>query len=148
MITIIKQKKTIGYSGKIKGFSFIEMVIVMAIFVGLISIGVPMYQSKVRGSKRLDGITSLLNIVQQQALYRNNNQSYGALAAVWGASTTSTKGYYNLSISSSTSAGYVATATAVDEDQQQNDMEDDTNCSPLTVTVKGLATTYEPEVCW
>lgn len=132
---------------KTKGFTLVELVIVLVI-VGILSIIiVPAFKDQVRKSRRYDATSTLMSILSAEEQYRMKNTTYGTLANVWGGVTTTPEGYYNLSITGNTATAYVLTATAASTDQALDD-EAGVNCGTLTITVNGLSTTKTPNACW
>lgn len=61
---------------KNKGFSLIELMIVVVIIGIIASVAVPNYQSNVRKSSRSDGMTALLDIMRAQENYFANEYTY------------------------------------------------------------------------
>lgn len=129
-----------------KGFTLIELVVSLAIVSIISVIAVNIFSSQVKRGRRVDGINSLLSISLAEERYRSNNTTYGTLAQVWSGVTTSSEGYYTLSISNNTSTGYTATATAIGN--QASDAVSGTSCTTLTLTVSNGAVTKSPSVCW
>lgn len=127
------------------GFTLIEAVIAVGILAVLSTIAFPLFTDMMRESRRFDATSSLMTIEQLQENFRTNSTTYGSLANVW-TGTQTPEGYYTLSITSPSSIGYTATATA--NGDQANDDEDGTSCNPLQVQVVGLQVLRTPEECW
>lgn len=129
-----------------KGFSLLEAITTISIMAILASLAIPVYQSKMRMNHRLDATLSLMNIEQQQEVYRNSHQTYGNLTAVWGESDLTPKAYYKLSLIKPTATGFTVIATA--QGKQALDAEGDVSCEKLTIEVNRLKTSYTPKECW
>lgn len=71
MLTNLKQSSA--------GFSLLEMVVVIVIIAILVAIGYPMYENKVRQSRRVDAKSALLELAQLQEkfYFRDPNQNGG-----------------------------------------------------------------------
>lgn len=128
------------------GFTLTEMVVTVAMIAIVALIAISAFSPQVKRGRRADGINSLLSISLAEERYRANNTTYGTLAQVWGGVTTSSEGYYTLSISSNTATGYTATATAIGN--QATDAVGSTSCTTLTLTVSSGTITKSPAVCW
>lgn len=149
---MIKSKGT-----TMKGFTLIEMMIVVALIAILASFAVPAYQDKIRKARRADGIAALSGLQMGMEKSRGNCAFFpggfhadtetcgsSSSASVLVYPTASGEGYYTLSIASASGNAYVIEADpigaqAVDED-----------CDPIKITVnnanpKGLK---EPTQCW
>lgn len=92
-----------------RGFSLIELMIVVAVVAILAAIAVPSYDSYMKKGRRSDAMSSLLKIQLEQEKWRVNNTSYATLANVW-TGTDSLDGYYTVAVTSNTAAGFTATA--------------------------------------
>lgn len=123
------------------GFSLVEMLIVLLIVGILAGIAFPSYKQSVYKGRRSDAISTLLNIQLEQEKWRTHHTTYGSLANL-GIQAVSEKGYYAIGITSNDAAGYVTTATAV------NDQLNDTGCTILSLTVHGTGETSAPAPCW
>lgn len=129
-----------------KGFTLMELMIVVAIVGILAMIALPSYQKYIMRSRRSTAISTLLSIQMAEEKHRANNTAYGTLTDVWGGVTATEDGFYALSISGNSGTGYTITATA--QNGQQTDAEGGVGCGALTLTVNGTATTRTPADCW
>ena len=127
-----------------RGFTLIELMIVVVIAAIIAAVAVPSYQTSIRKSRRSDAVVALGTVQLLQEKYRANNTSYGTLAQV-GGTTPSSGGYYTISVSSYTATGFVLTAAAVAGSSQAAD----TDCATMTLTQSGETVTYGPATtCW
>ncbi len=133
---------------KEKGYTLIEILIVLVMVSILAAIALPTYTDYVQEGRRIDAKTDLLNGVMAQEHYRSKNTTYGSTAQILNGATTTRQGYYVMDISNNTATGYVITATATADGGQADDDEGVTSCSVLTVAVSGLTTTQTPAACW
>ena len=131
---------------KIFGMSLLEMMFVVAIIAILTVVTMTVYTSRVRESRRADGVNTLAAMALAEERYRTNNVQYGSLAQVWSGVTTSPGGFYTLSISGTSGTGYTLTATAIGT--QASDTESGTSCATLVLTVSNGSVTKTPSVCW
>jgi type IV pilus assembly protein PilE len=141
-----------------RGFTLIEVMIVVAIVAILATIALPSYQDSVRKSRRADAVLALQRIQIEQEKFRAECPSYAAgfdTARVCNAATpannrlalatSSSDGYYTLNLLPVVNATqYTATATAVTSTSQASD----TGCTVLTLAVTGLTLTRTPAECW
>ncbi|RRJ82281.1 type IV pilin protein [Aestuariirhabdus litorea] len=129
-----------------KGFSLIELMIVVAIVAVIAAIAIPNYQESVRKSNRSDGKAALANAATlQERFFTRNNRYSNAMADIGG--NVSAEGYYNLSVDNTAATTgcaadgdcFVLTATAT------RGQVNDTGCTTLTLAHTGLKT---PAACW
>lgn len=121
---------------RLRGFSLIELMIVVVIIAILAAIAIPSWQRYVYRSRRPDGQELLLRIAQaEERYYTNHNRYPGTLASIYPAATqTSEHGYYAATAPNS-SAGQAYTATAKPHGAQVLDV-----CGSLTISNTGAKT--------
>lgn len=129
-----------------KGFTLVELMVVIAIIGLLAAVGYPAYTKHVIKAKRSDAIRSLALLAGRMEAYYDVKDTYGG-ATVNSAGTgtvgsnKSEEGYYTLSISSNNANGYVLTATPTFSDP---------DCTTLTLDSLGKkgATGANAASCW
>lgn len=139
-----------------KGFTLIELMIVVAVVGILASIAYPSYQESILKAKRGDAMAGLLNLQLIQEKYRVNCIQYadGIHASTRTcttsgthhliASTTSPDSHYTLAITAGSASAYSLTATPIHTDAK---------CGTFTITqnssgVISKTTTGDNNYCW
>ena len=122
----------------LKGFSLIELMIVVAVIALLAAIAYPSYRDYLQHSRRVDAQSVLLNIQLSQEKYRVNNPAYGALGDL---DSTPYSEYYNFAVSGTSATAYNISATAKSGTSQAND----TACLSMSID---QASNRTPADCW
>ncbi len=124
-----------------KGFSLIELMIVLAVVAILAAIAYPSYQDQMNKSRRTDGQAFLLEMATLMEHYYTENNSYaGATVTNIGGGGTSREGYYAVTITNLSGSTWTLNAAPIGA--QATD-----TCGTLTLThtnIKGPT----PDTCW
>jgi type IV pilus assembly protein PilE len=120
-----------------RGFSLIELMIVVLVVAVLAAIAVPSYRQYVLRSHRTEAKAALLNVAAaQEKFYLQNNTYTTALTAAppagLGIAATTRNGYYNIAIGDADATEYSVTATAAGTQIQ------DTACASFAIDSFGV----------
>ena len=121
-----------------RGFSLIELLVVVMIIAVLAAIAIPAWSRYGYRARRADGQEILMRIANQQERYYATNNRYGALTDIGynGDPATSDKGFYKVSLGTSIgTTGSTFTATATPQTTQAPDV-----CGSLSITSAGVKT--------
>lgn len=135
-----------------RGFTLLEILIVVAILGILVSIALPAYNQSVLRSNRAEGKSELMQVAADQERYFSSFNTYIDDALPLNTPTvadrdrTTQNGFYVISVGAGASgigSSFVATATP------QGDQADDI-CTTLTITNTGVrgATGGTVDECW
>ena len=134
------------YHSERKGFSLIELMIVIAIVAILVALALPSYTHYVRKANRGEAHQLLLNWANNQEIWRANDTDY----ATTGNLAAPTHGKYDFSLSfvcpdASTDQATCYILTADPKGNQVDDEERGVDCDPLTLSQSNAKT---PPECW
>lgn len=151
---------TAGLRNRARGFTLIEIMIVVVIIGVLSAFAFPAYQSYVLKSRRADAKNAVLDMASRQERYLSMNNKYSDAAADLGYSAlplavnASGTSYYSLSVtvsaaSSTAPAGFIAKATPTGVQQK------DTECYTFQVDQTGAQSNLKSDgskststACW
>lgn len=133
-----------------RGFTLIELMIVVAVIAILAAIAMPAYTDYVRRARRSDAIQELLRLQQAQEKWRAGHSTYSDGKEAGTTVVPVSIAHYKAVAISDTSATAYKFSVAADGDQA-NDKQNGTDCTPLTldfgVTTAGTVTQTHPD-CW
>lgn len=144
-------KNNTSVNHHILGFTFMELIICLAIIGIFIMVSYPMFNNAVYKTRRIDGQIGLLNLATKMRQYFVSHGSYLDVSIdVLDAKSVTGKGYYVLSIPAVylTSNSFIVTATP------QGDQQNDTDCGTIAINTFGakgkmVAGQFVPdEDCW
>jgi type IV pilus assembly protein PilE len=145
--------------GRYRGFTLIELMIVVVIATILLGIAVPSYMSQIRKSRRTEAKAALLDLAGREERYFSTWNQYSATAAQlgyagWGAANPVGSGYYGIQApvvvagAGAVPPSFTITAVPVAGTSQQGD----TDCTSFTVTSAGQQTATgaanATTLCW
>lgn len=97
----------------IRGFTLIELVIVLAVIAVLAAIAVNAYRDHVLRSNRTEAMAALSELAQRQEEYFGNQQAYTGSLSTLNVSATTDNGLYQLQIPASATTSFTLRATAI-----------------------------------
>lgn len=126
-----------------RGFTLIELMIVLAIVAILLVVSLPAYNKYSERSRRGDAVASLLKARIAQEEWRADDTDYGTLVEIW-SGTDSLEGHYTLAVTASSAGAYTITATPKVGGLQVGD-----ECGTYAANQGGpLYTGYASADCW
>lgn len=133
---------------KQKGFTLIELMIVVGIVGLMAAIAVPGYRSYALKANRSDCKVGLLQQADLQERYYLRNNTYAPdTATLYGAATQlSPERICDMTVTSGDANGFVATATALGG--QLADFQGGVDCTVLTLNQAGVKGPVAAATCW
>ncbi|QLE79145.1 prepilin-type N-terminal cleavage/methylation domain-containing protein [Francisella sp. Scap27] len=132
-----------------KGFSLVELMVVIAIIAILASVGIPMYNNYTLKSHRSEAQAELLSAANAADSFEIRNGEFPSgsdITSFWRSATTQ-NGFYTLAYCgggdpSCPDVEYTITATAI------GSQTSDTPCTNIELEVNGAVTNKTPAECW
>jgi len=132
----------------IRGFTIIELMIVIVIIAILLSLAYPSYIKYVRKSNRADAEQLLLNWSVNQEIWRANHATYNTVDTGTTDNLAPTDNHYDFELVGTPSAtAFILSAVAKTGDDQNNDKSRDNTVSCATMTLNQSGQKNPPE-CW
>lgn len=130
---------------KNRGFTLLELMIVVAIIGILASIAYPSYIESIRKSNRADAKSTMLQVANQEERFFTENNAYGSIVAIGNATdpVPSASRKHNITVVlANADATYTITASPVQADP---------TCGSLTITNTGATANSAGAavgICW
>lgn len=127
----------------IRGFTLIELLITVVVFAVVMAIALPVYQGKVRESRRADARALLLDAANREHRFFADNTAFTATVTDLGYPNPamSQQGFYQLGAVVGAN-GFTVTATP------QGQQVADTACATLSLASNGTKTSTGGGACW
>lgn len=105
---------------KNRGFTLIELVIVLSVIAILSAIAINSYRDYVLRSSRTEAMTALMELAQRQEEHFGNREFYADSLSTLNYPATTPSELYQLQIPASTTRSYTLRATAINSQLQDN----------------------------
>jgi type IV pilus assembly protein PilE len=128
-----------------RGFTLLELLIVVVIIAILASVAIPSYRNYVLRSHRTDATRALNDLAARQESYFFSNNTYTSKLSDLGANSSVAGSYFTVGIASASTTAYTLTATAQGKQTQDT-------CQSFSLTRAGAQTSNgsssDTPNCW
>jgi len=135
-----------------KGFTLVELLIVLGIIAILAALAVPSFRDSLRKSRRSDAINTIMDIQLAQERYRANHPIYGTNVQLGFTNPQiSPDGHYSVVVSLPLLAAAKATSYTITASAQNDQVNDYCGNFILTNTAGVIAKTVstgDADLCW
>lgn len=127
----------------VRGFTLIELMIVVAVVAILAAVALPAYQDQVRKSRRAQAKADLAEFMQMAERHHTVNNSYNGFSLPYSKSPreAGAPAHYVLTVEDQSATNLVIVATA--QGAQAKD-----KCGNLGLSSRGVKTPESPVDCW
>ena len=132
--------------GRVRGFTLIELMVVVAIVAILAAIAYPSYQEQIRKSRRAQAKADLVELTQALERFRTVQNTYAGITLPFTQSPRAGTARYTLAVSGNTATAFTLTATPQSAGGQDAD-----RCGTLTINQAGVKTesgSADYSECW
>jgi type IV pilus assembly protein PilE len=140
---ILKEESDMKHETNSKGFTLIELMIVIAIVAILVALAIPSYTQYIRKANRGESQQLLMNWANNQEIWRAGHTLYADPDDI--AAPVNADYKYTFAVSNVSATTFTLTATPKTGTDQVNDKEHGTPCSALTLD---QSNTKSPAACW
>lgn len=140
---MLPQRRQPAPSAHARGFTLVELMIVVVVAAILAMVAYPAYLDSIRKSRRSEAMSALMQVQQAQERWRGSHADYTTDLADLGLSATTPSGYYTVSVAAAPAGAPLATAyVATAVGNSGTSQADDAQCRKLSVQMNGGNLSY------
>jgi len=131
---------------KTRGFTLIELMIVVAVLSIIVAIGYPSYLEHVKKSRRVEGMGNLLELADRMERAYSDRGFYPTSLSEVNVATITDGGYYTLAIVTANNVSFQVSAAPTSLGKQNED-----SCQTFTLTSLGQKSVTDSSLtdyCW